>query len=156
MIEPNPHVPETKHLVRGQLQKRLLNPLDRRAFQLGIPPPGDALLETIGRRTGKPRLTPVCDGLAGDTFWIIAQHGRDSDWVRNIEADPRVRVNTGLGWRTGTAHILGDNEERTEARNMTRQSRDIAAGSVARTASDAPESAAVRRGPGFRRPSVTR
>jgi hypothetical protein len=78
MTEANPHVPETKHLVRDQLQKRLLNPLDRRAFQLGIPPPGDALLETIGRRTGKPRLTPVCDGLAGDTFWIIAQHGRDS------------------------------------------------------------------------------
>lgn len=123
MTEPDPHVPETKHLVRDQLQKRLLNPLDRRAFQLGIPPPGDALLETIGRRTGKPRLTPVCDGLVGDTFWIIAQHGRDSDWVRNIQADPRVRVNTGLGWRTGTAHILGDDDPEKRRQILSQDSR---------------------------------
>jgi hypothetical protein len=28
----------------------VLNPLDKLAFRLGIPPPGDALLETIARR----------------------------------------------------------------------------------------------------------
>jgi len=46
----------------------LINPLDKIAFTLGMPPPGDALLETTGRRTGLPRVTPVCDGTDGDTF----------------------------------------------------------------------------------------
>jgi deazaflavin-dependent oxidoreductase (nitroreductase family) len=94
-----------------RLQKTVINPVDKLAFALRIPPPGDALLETIGRRTGRPRVTPVCDGADGDTFWIIAQHGRSTDYVQNIEASPRVRVKGSLsrtGWRTGTAHILDD------------------------------------------------
>ena len=49
------------------LQTSVANPLIRLAFRLGLPDPGDALLETIGRRTGKPHLTPVCDGLEGET-----------------------------------------------------------------------------------------
>jgi deazaflavin-dependent oxidoreductase (nitroreductase family) len=96
-----------------RLQRSLINPMDRLAFALRVPPPGDALLETAGRRTGRRRVTPVCDGFDGDTFWIIAQHGRSSDYVRNIEADPRVRVKGSLartGWRTGTAHILDDDD----------------------------------------------
>jgi hypothetical protein len=40
---------------------------------------------------------------------------RGADFVRNIEADPRVRVKGSLsrtGWRTGTAQILdGDDPE---------------------------------------------
>lgn len=51
-----------------QLQKSLINPVDRLAFRRRTPPPGDALLETIGRRTGQPRVTPVCDRLEGNTF----------------------------------------------------------------------------------------
>jgi deazaflavin-dependent oxidoreductase (nitroreductase family) len=96
-----------------RLQRSLVNPLDRLAFALRVPPPGDALLETAGRRTGRRRVTPVCDGLDGDTFWVIAQHGRSADYVRNIEANPRVRVKGSLsrtGWRTGTAHILDDDD----------------------------------------------
>jgi len=46
-----------------------------RASTVIVPPPGDALLETTGRRTGQPRRTPVCDGLDGDTFWLVAQRG---------------------------------------------------------------------------------
>jgi deazaflavin-dependent oxidoreductase (nitroreductase family) len=93
-----------------------VDPLIRLAFRLGVPDPGDALLETIGRRTGEPRLTPVCDGLEGDTFWLLSQRGRDADWVRNIEAAPRVRVELRsrrpTHWRSGTAHILEDDDPR--------------------------------------------
>jgi deazaflavin-dependent oxidoreductase (nitroreductase family) len=82
---------------------------DRR---LGLGPPGDALLETSGRRTGRPRLTPICDGQDGDTFWVVTQHGRRSDYVRNIKANPRVRVKVRRGlrteWLAGTAHIVDD------------------------------------------------
>src|SRR5690348_17961452 len=96
------------------LQRRVVNPLVRLAWNLELPIPGDALLETTGRRTGKRRHTPVCDGLDGDTFWLVSQRGRQADWVRNLEADPHVRVKVHGGphakWRTGTAHILDDDD----------------------------------------------
>jgi deazaflavin-dependent oxidoreductase (nitroreductase family) len=109
-----------------RLQRSLINPLDRLAFALRIPPRGDALLETTGRRTGRPRITPVCDGTEGDTFWIMAQHGRSADYVRNIEANPRVRVKGSLsrtGWRTGTAHILDDDDPAERVRILSRGNR---------------------------------
>jgi deazaflavin-dependent oxidoreductase (nitroreductase family) len=112
--------------VVNPLQKALLNPLVKLAFGLGIPPAGDALLETIGRRTGQPRSTPVCDGLDGYTFWIIAQHGRRAEYVRNIEANARVRVKvsgpSGGRWRRGTAHILDDDDPRERRRILSRTS----------------------------------
>jgi deazaflavin-dependent oxidoreductase (nitroreductase family) len=110
----------------GRLQRSVINPLDRLAFALRTPPPGDALLESTGRRTGQPRVTPVCDCQEGDTFWIIAQRGRDADYVRNIEANPRVRVKGSLsraGWRAGTAHILDDDDPEERTRILSRGNR---------------------------------
>jgi deazaflavin-dependent oxidoreductase (nitroreductase family) len=102
------------------LQARVVNPLVRLAFRLGIPDPGDALLETKGRHTGRPRLTPVCDGLEDQTFWLLAQRGRDAEWVRNIEANPRVRVKPRsrrpTRWLSGTAHIVEDDDPRERRR----------------------------------------
>ena len=69
-------------------------------------PGAPALLETIGRKSGTPRHTPVGNGLSGDTFWIVAEHGRHSDYVRNIMANPRVRVRVGGTWRSGTAPLF--------------------------------------------------
>jgi len=109
--------------VLGHLQQSAINPVVRLAWDLGIPIPGDALLETTGRRTGLPRRTPVCDGLEGETFWLIAQRGRAADWVRNIEANPRVRIKiSGLraGWRAGTAHILDSDDPRERQRLLSR------------------------------------
>jgi deazaflavin-dependent oxidoreductase (nitroreductase family) len=109
-----------KDRVIHPLQKRVINPVVKLAWALGIPPPGDALLETTGRRTGQPRRTPVCDGLDGQTFWLIAQRGRHADWVQNIQADPRVRVKVAswprTRWLAGTAHVLdGDNPRERQA-----------------------------------------
>jgi deazaflavin-dependent oxidoreductase (nitroreductase family) len=109
-----------------RLQKALINPLDRLAFRLRTPPPGDALLETTGRRSGQPRVTPVCDCLEGDTFWIVAQHGRTSDYVRNIKANPRVRVKGSLSssdWRAGTAQIIYDDDPEERVRVLSRGNR---------------------------------
>jgi deazaflavin-dependent oxidoreductase (nitroreductase family) len=109
--------------VLDHLQQSVINPAVRLAWDMGIPIPGDALLETTGRRTGLPRHTPVCDGLEGETFWLIAQRGRAADWVRNIEADPRVRVKiSGLraAWRAGTAHILDGDDPRERQRFLSR------------------------------------
>ena len=109
-----------------RLQKAVINPLDRLAFALRTPPPGDALLETTGRRSGQLRVTPVCDCLEGDTFWIVAQRGRSADYVRNIEANPRVRVKgslSGSDWRVGTAHILDDDDPDERVRILGRGNR---------------------------------
>jgi deazaflavin-dependent oxidoreductase (nitroreductase family) len=108
------------------LHESVINPLDRLAFALRLPPPGDALLETTGRRTGRRRVTPVCDCLEGDTFWVVAQRGRNADYVRNIEADPRVRVKGSLsrgGWRSGTAHLLEEDDAEERLRILGRGNR---------------------------------
>jgi deazaflavin-dependent oxidoreductase (nitroreductase family) len=68
--------------------------------------PGFGLVETIGRRTGLRRVTPVGGRIDGDTFWFVAGAGRDAFYLRNIEAEPRVRVQTLGRWYTGTATIL--------------------------------------------------
>jgi deazaflavin-dependent oxidoreductase (nitroreductase family) len=59
-----------------------------------------------------PRTNPVGNGLDGDTFWIVAEHGHEANYVRNIEANPRVRVKIGKRWRSGTATVLPDDDAR--------------------------------------------
>jgi len=78
----------TKDRVIYPLEKWVVNPIVMLAHDLGLPPPGDALLETTGRRTGQPRRTPVCDGLDGDTFWLVAQRGRRADWGQEHPGQP--------------------------------------------------------------------
>lgn len=90
------------------LQKRLINPYIKR--RAGDPGFRYALLETTGRKSGQPRQTPVGNGLKGDTFWIVTEQGRDAAYVRNIEANPRVRVRADGKWRTGTAHLMPDDD----------------------------------------------
>jgi len=112
-------------LVRS-LQRHLLNPPIKLLFRLGIVAPGYALLETVGRRSGQRRQTPVGDGLVGETFWIVAEHGLRAAYVRNLQADPRVRVQVRRGrrtvWRTGTAHVLHDDDPRERQRQLARTS----------------------------------
>ena len=86
--------------------ERANNRLTRALLRHGRGPRAYALLETIGRRSGLPRHTPVGNGLAGDTFWLVAAHGDQADYVRNVRANPAVRVKVAGVWRTGTATVL--------------------------------------------------
>jgi deazaflavin-dependent oxidoreductase (nitroreductase family) len=79
-----------------------------------------AILETRGRKSGKPRRTPVGNGLQGDTFWIVAEHGRRAGYVRNIAADPAVRVRVGRRWRTGRAELMPDDDPLERQRRLGR------------------------------------
>ena len=90
-------------------QKYVGNPLQRRAT--GIVP-GFAVIETIGRRTSQPRHVPVGGALRGHTFWLVAGDAHHSNYVRNIEADPRVRVKVHGRWRTGTARLCPEDNPR--------------------------------------------
>lgn len=82
--------------------------------------PGQALLETTGRRTGLARRTPVGGRVVGGSFWMVSNHGRASGYVRNIEADPRVRLQILGRWHTGTAHLLPDDDPRRRLRELPR------------------------------------
>jgi deazaflavin-dependent oxidoreductase (nitroreductase family) len=105
-----------KHRIIHALQKYLLNPPIRLLFALQIIPPGYALLQTRGRKSGKLRRTPVGNGAEGDEFWIVTEHGYMAGYVRNIQHDPHVQVRFRHGlrlrWRNGTAQIIPDDDPR--------------------------------------------
>src|SRR5262244_3627280 len=114
-----------KHRIVHTLQKYVLNPPIKLALVVGLPLPGYALLEMKGRKTGKPRRTPVGNGRVGNQFWLIAEHGMKSGYVRNIERNPRVRVKLREGfrfrWHTGTATLLPDDDPRERQRWLAQQ-----------------------------------
>jgi deazaflavin-dependent oxidoreductase (nitroreductase family) len=118
------HRASAKRRVSKLLSVRLLNPVMRRALEAGLVPRGWALLETTGRRSGKPRRVPVGDGLRGEQFWIVTEHGRHADYVRNIERDARVRVKVGRRWYAGIAHVLCDDDPEARLRWLHRPLND--------------------------------
>jgi deazaflavin-dependent oxidoreductase (nitroreductase family) len=112
---------ERKRKLVTALQVKLLNPPMRALAVRGLAP-GVALLETTGRKSGEPRRTPISNGLqrGTNTFWIVAEMGRNAAYVRNIEADPRVRIRVRGRWRTGTATVLDDDDPRARLRSISR------------------------------------
>jgi deazaflavin-dependent oxidoreductase (nitroreductase family) len=114
-----------KHRIVHFLQKYLFNPPLKFLFAIGVAVPGRAILETIGRKTGKPRRIPVGIGLVGKEFWIVTEHGQKAAYVRNIISNPRVRLKLRDGmrarWHTGTAHILSDDDPRERQRWLATQ-----------------------------------
>jgi deazaflavin-dependent oxidoreductase (nitroreductase family) len=107
-----------KRRVSTAIAKYGINPFVKTAVRAGIPLPGIAILETTGRKSGQPRRTPVGKAVEGDTLWIVAEHGLKAAWVRNVQANPRVRVRIGRRWVTGTAHPLPDDDPRERQRGM--------------------------------------
>jgi deazaflavin-dependent oxidoreductase (nitroreductase family) len=110
-----------------RLQNRVFNRPARWLLDRGWAPPTYALLETTGRSTGQARHVPVANGLEGQTFWLIAGLGERAQYVRNIKADPRVRVKARparlrdgwrMRWRSGTAHPLPDDDARERHRRL--------------------------------------
>ncbi|MDX6679561.1 MAG: hypothetical protein QOE31_3613 [Solirubrobacteraceae bacterium] len=112
---------DRKRRVITKLQVRVLNPPVKALAARGLAP-SVRLLETTGRKSGEPRRTPVSNGLdrATNSFWIVAEHGRKAAYVRNIEADPRVRLRIGRRWRTGTAAVLAGDDPRARQRHMSK------------------------------------
>jgi deazaflavin-dependent oxidoreductase (nitroreductase family) len=108
----------TKRRASTFVTAKLLNPVVRAAVRLGLPLPLVVILETRGRKSGQPRQIPVGKTLEGDTLWIVAEHGRKASYVRNIEANPRVRVRVGRRWRTGTANVLEGDDWRERQRRL--------------------------------------
>lgn len=88
------------------VQRRFANPLMRLV-------PTQTLLETTGRKSGQARRTPVGGLLEDGRFWLVSEFGERSQYVRNIVADPRVRVRVRGRWHSGTAHPLPEDDAAT-------------------------------------------
>lgn len=108
--------------------RRVMHPLMSAALRAGVAPPTFALVETVGRRTRQRRQVPVANGLRGNTFWLIAGRA-DNAYVHNIRANPRVRIKARPSrgrdgararWRTGTAHLLPDDDARARHAELGR------------------------------------
>ena len=80
--------------------------------------PGWAVVETMGRRTGRPRQTPVGGRLSRGTFWLVVGERSRSQYVKNIEANPTVRIRALGRWHTGTAHVLVNDNPRQRLLTM--------------------------------------
>lgn len=107
-----PRHSETRYRAVTAFQRRL-NAVMRRL-------PTHTLLETTGRTSGLPRRTPVGGRRVGDSFWLVSEFGERSQYVRNIKADPRVRVRLHGHWHTGTAHLMPDDDPVARLRSLPR------------------------------------
>ena len=76
-------------------------------------PPGWADSElyyvtTTGRRTGNPHTVEIWCVAVGDALYLMAGSGERSDTVRNLRADPAVRVRVGDDERAATGAVVTD------------------------------------------------
>jgi deazaflavin-dependent oxidoreductase (nitroreductase family) len=90
-------------------QRYLLNPPAKVATWAGLVP-GYVLLESRGRRSGERRRNVVGMRREGDVGWIVAEQGRYAGYVRNLQADPHVRVRLKGRWRAATAEVVADDD----------------------------------------------
>ena len=76
------------------------------------------MLETTGRKSGQPRRTAIGGRMIGNQFWMVSEHGEHSHYVLNIKADPTVRLRIHGQWRSGTAHLLPDDDAQERLRSL--------------------------------------
>lgn len=69
------------------------------------------LLTTTGRKSGRRRVTPLQYEEIEGRIFLAAACGRKSDWIRNIQANPRVELRIKSRQLSGLAKIVDDSEE---------------------------------------------
>jgi deazaflavin-dependent oxidoreductase (nitroreductase family) len=97
--------------ITNAFQKNVANPLMRAM-------PFQTLLETTGRKSGEPRRTPLGGRRVGNQFWFVSEFGDRSQYVKNIQADPSVRVRLKGKWHRGVAHLLPDDDAQERLRSL--------------------------------------
>lgn len=66
------------------------------------------LLTTTGRKTGKPRITPLQYEQVNGVFVVGSARGAVADWYRNVVADPLVEVRVRRSRFVGIAETCTD------------------------------------------------
>jgi deazaflavin-dependent oxidoreductase (nitroreductase family) len=80
-------------------------------------------LTTTGRKSGLPREIEIWFAAVGDTIYLMNGGGErpagESDWVRNLRADPRARVRIAGTVYRGQARVVEfDSDEHDRARDL--------------------------------------
>jgi deazaflavin-dependent oxidoreductase (nitroreductase family) len=85
------------------------------------------LLTTIGRKTGLKRVTPLQYEIIDGDYYIGAALGLQSDWVRNLLAEPRVQFRVKNETYTARAEVITDTSQIVEyiQRRLERRPRMI-------------------------------
>lgn len=80
------------------------------------------LLTTIGRKTGKPRVTALGYGYdaATDTYEVMTGWGGKTDWLRNAQANPKIHVWVGTRQFDGVAEPALEEERMAMMREYAR------------------------------------
>ena len=65
-----------------------------------------AYLTTIGRRTGRPHRIEIWFATEDGRVYLLAGGRERADWVRNVQANPRVTIDLGGETRAGAARIV--------------------------------------------------
>ena len=68
------------------------------------------VLQTIGRKSGKPRQTPLNYTLADGSIYCMAGFGAGTDWLANLKANPNVEVRLPGTIVKGKAEIVTEQE----------------------------------------------
>ena len=83
---------------------KTLNPLTRPIAGYA---PWWVLVETTGRLTGKQRRTPLANApLKSSEISVLSVYGDSAAFVKNIRANPRVRLKRRGRWFDGTAEVV--------------------------------------------------
>lgn len=68
------------------------------------------LLTTIGRRSGRLRVTPLIYEKRGDLLYMASARGPSADWLHNLQANPTVYVQVGRRRFRGQASLVRDSQ----------------------------------------------
>lgn len=116
--KPGDHRLLRKFRVERAVGRYLANPTVRALGRIGVRVSMVTEIETIGRKTERPRRVPVAAVFDPDGAWLISQHGTRSGWGANITANAQVRLRHGNQWRTGTAVHVPDDDVAARARTF--------------------------------------
>ncbi len=75
-------------------------------------------LQTTGRTSGRPRTIEIWFGTDGERVYFLAGGGHRAHWVRNLIADPRVRVRIGGQTVAGVARVIEGEDRELLARQL--------------------------------------
>src|SRR5215217_2673027 len=81
-----------------------------------IPSVQNCYLETTGRVTGQPHTIEIWYAARGTTIYLLSGGGDRSDWVKNLQKEPRVRVRIDGRTFAGTGAVIAGMDEEQTAR----------------------------------------
>jgi deazaflavin-dependent oxidoreductase (nitroreductase family) len=75
-------------------------------------------LQTTGRTSGRPRTIEIWFATDGERIYVLAGGRHHAHWVRNLMADPHVRVRIGGQTLPGVARVVEGEEREALARQL--------------------------------------